>query len=537
MGKRNSRVLERAAIRTGAIDAQGQRPLYSLAGVLCAASLYSACHIGARLIASANLGEDDPLEEVLTQTLAFAYLPGRPPLYDWLLWLIGQITGPGALRFQLLKYGLLTATCGFIFLAARRVMKGDAFWAFLSVEALALIYQISWRFHEGFTHQVGAMCAVAATFWALLRVIEERRLRDFVFLGAAVGLGVLTVNAYWVFLAALVSAAILQPSIRRGVLRPGLAATLTVAALISGPYFVWLANTPDGLSAMLPTLAVGEAAAPAKLILASVRRAFTEPVMYLAPLIFIYPLFFPGMIPAVLRAARLRPSRAAEPDFDQLLLHMALLCIAALILGAVMFGIHHYATHALMPLFLVTSIWLTTQARRAVPGQAQMRRFVIAAAGVAVFAFFARAANMYIQEPVCSICRWGVPYAGLAEAMRRAGAPEAMLVRDWELGGNLRRFFPETPMAIVGKDAYAPPGFDASGRLTLVWDAADRGEKVLSLLRAVRPNSTAASLDAATAVEVPWRGHLWKPDGYRVSSWRVLVLPPQQAVKHSRLSH
>ncbi len=182
-------MLERAHGDAGVSQGERTGGLYSLGGVLLAAGLYSALHITARLIASGNLGEDDPLDAILTQTLALGYVPGQPPLYDWALWLIEQVAGPGALPFQLLKYGLLTATCGFIFLAARRVMRGDAFWAFLSVEALALIYQISWRFHEGFTHAVGAMCAVAATFWALLRLIERRGTADFALFGLCVGLG------------------------------------------------------------------------------------------------------------------------------------------------------------------------------------------------------------------------------------------------------------------------------------------------------------------------------------------------------------
>jgi hypothetical protein len=519
-------LLERATATTGAIEAKTTGRLYTLAGVLLAAGLYSLLHVGARLLASLNLGEDDPLEEILIQTLAPSYLPGQPPLYDWLLWLLEQATGQGAVKFQLLKYGLLTAACGFIFLAARRVMKGDAFWAFLSVEALALIYQISWRFHEGFTHQVGAMCAVAATFWALLRVVEERRPADFAVLGLAAGLGVLTTNAYWVFLAALLTAAMLQPAIRRAVLRPGL---LLTAALIGGPYALWLAHTPDGLAAILPALAVGEAAAPAKLVLTGIRRAFTEPLMYLAPLIFIYPLFFPRMVPGVLRTARLRPNRAATPDFEQLLLHMTLLCIGALILGAVLFGVHKYATHALMPLFLTTLIWLTAQARRAASDQGQIRRFVIAAAGVAIIAFCGRAANMYVQEPVCQICRWGVPYAELAEAMKRAGAGGQILVADKELGGNLRRFFPDARVALAGMPAYAPPGFDASAAVTLVWDAADKPDRTLAVLRGIRPDLPAGILQTSRAIDLTWRGHLWKPDGYRVSSWRLLVLPPSKA--------
>jgi hypothetical protein len=28
----------------------------------------------------------------------------------------------------------------------------------------------------------------------------------------------------------------------------------------------------------------------------------------------------------------------------------------------------------------------------------------------------------------------------------------------------------------------------------------------------------------AQALQIPWRHHLWKPDGYRVSQWRFVVL-------------
>ncbi|HEY7647160.1 MAG TPA: hypothetical protein VH858_19105, partial [Hyphomicrobiales bacterium] len=138
-------MLNRAQTAAGIVPERKTDWLYSLGGVLTAAGLYSLLHVTARLFASFNLGEDDPLDAILAQTVALGYLPSQPPLYDWAIWLLGEVLGPGALRFQLLKYALLTATCGFIFLAARRVMKGDAFWAFLSVEALALIYQISWR--------------------------------------------------------------------------------------------------------------------------------------------------------------------------------------------------------------------------------------------------------------------------------------------------------------------------------------------------------------------------------------------------------
>ncbi|MEJ2116500.1 MAG: glycosyltransferase family 39 protein [Alphaproteobacteria bacterium] len=503
---------------------------YSLIGVLGAVLIYSALHITARLIASYNLGEDDPFDAILTQTLALGYIPGRLPLYDWLVWLLGQVTGPGALRFQLLKYGLLTATCGFIFLSARRVMKGDAVWAFLSVEALALIYQISWRFHEGFTHPVGAMTAVAATFWALTRLGDGGRARDYAVLGVCVGLGVLTVPTYWIYLAGLIGAAFLQPALRAVLKRPAIVLSVSVAMIIAAPHYVWLAATPEGLGALLPHMVKSAHHGHWYLALMGIRRAITEPIMYLSPLIFLYPLFFWGYLGALRQTVRITPNRDAEPDYEQLILHQTLFSIGALVVGALIWGINRYPTHDLMPLFLVTSIWLTALARKAARGPGELRRFVIMALSVAVFAFFARCANMYVLEPVCQICRWGIPYEELAAEIKKTHpkGPLWIKVFDNDLGGNLLRFFPKGRVDMVETSLAKPKIFPLmKGReqpqTVYIWDASNsRAEKKVQKLQQLLFGQSTAEIKTIT---IAWRNHLWKPDGYRKSVWRVAFAP------------
>ena len=195
--------------------------------------------------------------------------------------------------------------------------------------------------------------------------------------------------------------------------------------------------------------------------------------------------------------------------------------------GALLFGITRYPVHALMPLFLVTSIWLTAQARKAVRSPGEVRRFVIMALAVAVFAFAARCANMFIMEPVCSICRWGIPYAELAEGMKTRGFEGGQLiVYDDDLGGNLRRFFPQTQMLLAGPRRYLPPAkpLGAGGKTALVWEASKTLPAVLRSMQGVRPEISAKTLGMAETLDIPWRGHLWKPDGYRVSHWRFLIL-------------
>ena len=132
--------------------------------VLAIVTVYACLHAGFRLLASDVLGEDDVYDIVFSQELRIAYdaFPRQPPLYNWVLWAVQQVLGPSLESFLLIKYTALVASAGFLYLAARRALANTLF-ALLTVESMALIYSISWRFHEGFTHEVGAMVAVLAT--------------------------------------------------------------------------------------------------------------------------------------------------------------------------------------------------------------------------------------------------------------------------------------------------------------------------------------------------------------------------------------
>ncbi|RIA56272.1 glycosyltransferase family 39 protein [Dichotomicrobium thermohalophilum] len=503
---------------------KGGTALYSLGGILTAAGLYALVHVTARLIASLNLGEDAPVTEIFVQQLQLGYLSDRPPLYDWLIWTVQQVTGPGVVAYQLLKYALLVVTCGFLFLAARRVMAGDNLWAFLTAESLALIYQISWRFHEGFTYQVGAMALVALTFWAFLRAVDAARWRDFALLGLFAGLGLLCSQEYWVFLAVLVVAALLQPALRARLVGPGGALAGAIAVALFAPHLVWLLTEPGREAAALPDWQLPDATNWGE-VGQGIRRAFTEPLMYLAPLMFIYPLMFPRMTRQTLREARLRPA-ANAPDFEQLILHMTLLSVAALVFGALAAGIWTYPTHALMPLFLLTTIWLAARARRAVRTSGEIRRFVWLAVVITLVALGGRLANMYVLEPVCSICRWGEPYSDLArEIARQTPTGADIFVIDDELGGNLRRFFPDRRIVWAGQPPFSAER--ASRARVLLWDHREGDRAVLRSLRGEIAALGPEPIMRAKTIKIPWTGHLWKPDGYRHSTWRFTVLSPK----------
>ncbi len=493
--------------------------MLALAGVL----LYVLLHAGFRLLASSTLGEDDTLDQILAQDLRAGYNPRQPPLYDWLLYAVQQVTGPRLISFLLIKYAALTATVVFLYLAAYRILA-DRIWALLTVESLALIYQIAWRYHEGFTHEVLAMVAVAATLWAFLRLFDFGRVQDFLVFGVVNGLGLLTEPNYTVYQMCLWGAAALQPSIRRAVVRPMLGVSFLIALAIASPFIAWVLGDAAHLDHFFRPSVKGHLRDMA----VGVKDAVRGPFMYLAPLIVIVPAVFPGFVATAwgdLRAVKAQAFEDRSPDLEQLVLVTMLGGIALSILGGLVFGIGGYAMHVLMPLYVTSVIWLIGVAKRSVSGQARRPVLVRVALAIAVIALVARLANMFVYDPVCKKCRWGIPYAALAETLRQDGLAGGgtIYVIDDELGGNLRAHFPKSRIVLKGSRGFmAKDVASVAGPRAVVWDASDSEREVAQELAA--DPDLASALGQARLVQAPWR-HLWKPFGYRTSDWKYVVVP------------
>lgn len=485
-----------------------------LAIVLAAVLAYCVIHAGFRLLASSSLGEDDPLESILVQTLRLGYMAPQPPLYDWVLYAVQKLTGPGIAGFLLIKYAALTATAVLLYLSAVRVLR-HWLWAALTVECMALIYQIAWRYHEGFTHEVGAMVAVAATLWAWLRLLQRGRIVDFVILGLLAGLGAMTEVTYWAFLASLTAASLLQPAVRARILRWPLALGAAIALAVALPYVYWIASYSGPITWVHPW-------SPS--LVKNLGKGFLDalrgPLFYLSPLIVIVPMVFPGALATALAELRRPPSRSDEADLPQLILHASLAGMVLCLAGALLLGLAGYAMHRVMPLYLPAVIWLMSVAQRASGTETRPRtRFARLALAIAAIALAARLANMFVLDPVCKICRWGVPYAGLAHEIAAAGFAGGSIVgTDIELAGNLRAQFPHAAVSLPdGRGAQPAQG----PSLALVWPGNLAPADAAGRLGHLLPPGHA--ITQARLVTVPWH-HVWRPTGYRSSQWHVLVV-------------
>ncbi|MDQ7990066.1 MAG: glycosyltransferase family 39 protein [Candidatus Dactylopiibacterium sp.] len=160
----------------------------------------------------------------------------KPPVIAWLIAASTAVFGDGLLAVKLPALILYPATAWVMFLLARRLF--DARVAFRSGLAFILIPIVS---------ALGLAVSTDAPllfFWALamlglLRALETGRMRDWLLMGAAVGLGIM---AKYTMAAFAVSAALYllaDARRRRCFVHPGLWSAIVLCSLIVLPNIVW----------------------------------------------------------------------------------------------------------------------------------------------------------------------------------------------------------------------------------------------------------------------------------------------------------
>ena len=385
---------------------------------------------------------------------------------------------------------------------------GNSLWALVTVESYALVYQISWRLHEGFTHPMIAMAAVVGLFYALLRLVDRVSAVKVSLFCAFLAMGLVSNAWFYALLPAFVGAALSVKPARRALLHPATLAGIGLAICSAIPFWRaeplffeapgWHMVTDPGTA-----LSVGLTAR-----LDGLAAGLVKPLLFLSPLLPILALWFAKPLWRV----RSKVWRS-ESTGEQLLVRMLAASVLVLVLYGVLTGQGNYAEHAVMPLFVLGPIVLMRWVQRAAPSAVLVQRFVSLCLVLMVVAFGARAANFIILDPVCNRCYFGIPFNGLADAVTDAFPRHVVLADHRRLGGNLRAFLPdETTVRALGWPQAAPLDDGADAVLIIA-----RQEDVEALTAA------AAGLDfvatgQAQSITVPWP-HLFRETGYRSTVW------------------
>ncbi|WP_108683506.1 glycosyltransferase family 39 protein [Methyloceanibacter sp. wino2] len=505
-------------------------PPWCLCAVLLFGALYGLVHTALRLSFSHNLSLDDASANVLGQTLALGYQERQPPLYEWLLWSVQQLTGPGLTGFLLIKYSLLTATFVFLYLAAQRLFE-DRRWVVIASLSPLLLYQIGWNLHEGVTHSLAMTCAIAASFWAFMRLVESGRLGDYVLFGVVAGIGLLTKYGFAAYLIILCVCALIQPTLRARLFDRRMLASVALAAAIVAPFGYWLIANDHDLVRVFDSTVAPMASDRLTATMTGLAFASWAPLGFLFPLDLILLVMFPALLregwSRIKQGVLPRDRAQAGPDWPLLLLHMTLAGFVFLFLGAVLTGASNYLERYMHPFFFLTPLWLLWVAAQDAPAR---RPVAIGAVLLAVTLAVVPIRAVYLARamgPDCNHCRLAVPYEGLAQELEARGfGGGTLIVMDRNDGGNLRRFLPEARIVSLRRPYHLPPvrPQDLTAPAVVVWRPARRAGLWSLAAPAIR-QIDGQVVGNPRAVHVPWTplGSASEPQAWE---WRIAFVQP-----------
>jgi len=409
-------------------------------------------------------GGDDGEQLVFSQVFQWGYQVRNPPLYTWLVMVVGQVTGPNLWAVNIVKFALLYAMYLFLWRAALRLFETREM-AALAALSPVLCYFIAWEVVTGFSHTVLTACLYAAVLWVLLclRDDDQGRLTDYALLGLVIGLGAMSKYVFWLFLVALIAAALTDCKMRRRLISPSIFLTLAVATAVMAPHYHWLLPRLGVLEDQAGDVA-GEGAA---FSLRGLGHAAKAAAGFLSPFWLIALACFPA-------AFKRLPVNASPHPMARVIGLQIVLVVVLTVIGTLALPEFRIRTHYMFVLMFVP-LWVMLRAEAAGATAPRMRVYAVVLTLV-MWALPWGLIGKFLFEPLtCKRCQHHIPYGELADGIRAQGFTGGTIVAHWHpdpLPGNLRAQFPKARV-ISSKhgDVIPPLRPGANGQCLVVWSA------------------------------------------------------------------
>jgi 4-amino-4-deoxy-L-arabinose transferase-like glycosyltransferase len=500
---------------------------WGLWGVISVGLIYGVVYSVMRMAISPNLPQDDVTANIFAQTFELGYQVRQPPLYEWLLWSVQNFTGPVGLSFLIIKFTLLTAIFIFLYLAATRIFT-DRRWATIAGLSPLFLYEIAWNYHEGVTQTAVMMCMIAASFWAFMRVVERGFIGDYALFGVIAGLGVLSKYIFLCYLFILLVCALFQPALRNRVLNWRILVAVVAILVVVAPFAYWLVVGRKDLVALYQTAVAPPVSSWWKGRAIGLALALYSPLAFLFSLILILPVFFRGTLHegwfAVRRAVHPSTWNRSEADWRLFLLHMTIGAFVFLILGALLGGATNFRERYMHTFFLLTPLWMLALVESG--GDSERRVITLARLLLIVTVLIVplRAYDLLHSRMhvACRKCRIGLPYDGLAQALKAHGFQSGTLIAVNRYdAGNLRRLFPEARIVCLRRPTYGPPlrKSDLAQPAVVVWRESEGTDLPKDAAPFIAQIGGVAN-KGPEELEIPWKR------GDHSEIWRIAMIQP-----------
>lgn len=476
-------------------------------GVALIVGIWAIIHVLIAVFMEGAINVDDSIESYLVQSLEISYVPRNPPVFDWLLYTIQKVTGPGPLSFALLRYGLLFACAMLVYRVARHALTDPRLQA-LAVFSMSALWVVGYHSHRILTHSNVMIVAIAGFMLTLMALARgQRSLWLYAALGGWIVMGVVGKFGFIAFFVALFISSMLEPNFRRAFLNPRIGVTLLVAAVPIGLYVLALHLLKQDVVAATADVVAGSAHARWTKVLDTFIGAW---VGYLLPFLALAGLaFLPWN-----RGEGAREANEEQRSIRHVLRALILLGTFGTLVAVLAIGSTSLRDRYFHVFFLFAPVYVFMELERLGGWQDRVKLYLVLLFLTALGVVGARAAVTLWPDPrLCGRCIAAEPLAKLRPVvLEKLGDRPTLVAADRNSAGRLRAAIPEARVVIVNEPAYRPPARPATGCGQITGIINGSGEFA-------PPRMEGTAID----VWAKWWAPLMKPK--RESFWQITPLP------------
>ncbi len=474
-------------------------------GVAIIVAVWALVHALVAVGLESAINVDDAIESYLVQSFQISYVPRNPPLFDWVLYGLLWLFGPGPLPYAILRYTLLFTCAMLVYRVARQVIADPRLQA-LAVFSLSLLWVIGYHSHRILTHSNVMIVAIAGSFLTLTALSRRPSLWLYVGLGAWIAFGTLGKFGFLPFIGILVISSLFEPSFRRALLNPGILLTILVAAVPLGGYLLALHLLKQDVVAATAEVVGPSAGATYGHVLDTFASAW---VGYLLPFLALAAAVF---LPFN-RGEDATPSAPERAAPRHVLRTMIVLGTVGTLVGVLAVGSTSLRDRYFHVFFLLCTVYVFAELERLGGWQSRVKLYLGVLFAVAFGVVVVRAAvTLWPDSRLCGRCVSAEPLKSLRPVIdSQLGVAPTLVADDRMSAGRLKAALPNARVVIVHETGYRPPARPTTGCARISGIANGLGNFTL-------PKSDGTSFD----IWFKWWGPLLRPR--RQSLWQITPL-------------
>jgi 4-amino-4-deoxy-L-arabinose transferase-like glycosyltransferase len=322
----------------------------------------------------------------------------------------------------------------------------------------------AWHMHQGFTHTILLGFGIILTLRALLSLKENNSIRNYLYFGIALGIGLMAKYSFLLFMVPLLLSAITITSFKKIIINQKILLSIGVFILIIGPHVYWLAQHYQEFFLSIDQKLIVTSNNALLDRIKSVGQFTGTAIVFAIPFSLI---FFINSWKKIFNADK----QTKGGDSSLLLSRFYLIIIALVILLAIFVSMPHFKIRWFHPLMMIFPLWMLTRIeRQALLSKSIMRWFTGIMVIFTMLILLIRIAQVTIGPELGQYGRLNRPIVqSLGKIPSKVIKNSILTTRDSFLGAHLLSLYFKNAI-VIHTTLYNPDLYSSAKHCLWIWD-------------------------------------------------------------------